>query len=164
MSVNNMDLLERKRNKIIILILIISFFILYAGLNVYEYVLKQNTAKFLDCLINERYEEAFNYINYKDKNNLEVEKGKAAWASKVKEGKEKGTYIESYGKVRVSYRDIQAICNVEITYKEEGKVKTYNSEISFSTIGGTKIESIYPISKLSYIFNHLFIKNSAYQL
>lgn len=75
-------------------------------------------------------------------------KEKAAWASKVKEGKEKGTYIESYSKVRVSYRDIQAICNAEITYREEGKIKTYNAEISCGTIGGTKIESTYPISKL----------------
>lgn len=148
MNANNMDLLERKRNKVILLILITSFFVLYAGLNVYEYALKQNTTKFLDSLINERYEEAFNYINYKDKNNLEVEKGKAAWASKVKEGKEKGTYIESYGKVKVRYRHNQAICNTEIIYKEEGKVKTYNAEVSFGTIGSTKIESIYPISKL----------------
>lgn len=148
MSVNNMDLLERKRNKIIILILIISFFVLYAGLNIYEYALKQNTTKFLDSLINERYEEAFNYIKYKDKNNLGVEKGKAIWALKVKEEKEKGTYIESYGKIKVRYRHNQAICNAEIAYREEGKFKTYNAEISYGTIGSTKIESIYPISKL----------------
>lgn len=148
MNANNMDLLERKRNKVIILILIISFFVLYAGLNIYEYVLKQNTAEFLDSLVNERYEEAFNYINYKNKDNLGVEKGKAAWALKVKKGKEKGTYIESYGKIKIRYRHNQAICNSEIVYKEEGKAKTYNVEISYGTIGSTKIESAYPISNL----------------
>ena len=148
MSVNNVDLLERKRNKIIVLILTMSFFVLYVGFNIYEYALKQNTAKFLNSLINEKYEEAFNYINYNNKDNLGIEREKATWTSKVKEGKEKGTYIESYGKIKVRYRHNQAICNSEIAYKEEGKAKTYNAEISYGTLGSTKIESTYPISKL----------------
>lgn len=108
-----------------------------------------NANKFFRNLINNNYEDAFQYLYYYDvasdlEPQISFSKAKSIWVNRVMGFKEKGIYIKKYTNLKVEIDDTYPHGKVNLLIVEDGQEKIKEMTLWFGpTNEGWKIGNIY---------------------
>jgi hypothetical protein len=100
-------------------------------------------------LVQENYEQAFEYVCYYDVASdlppqISYDTAKSVWVHRVKELKDKGTYVKGYKELIVRLDDTYPVGTVTLIIIDQGQEKTVKMDIWFgSSSGKWKVGNLY---------------------
>ncbi|MBY6037776.1 hypothetical protein KUV80_13980 [Fictibacillus nanhaiensis] len=111
--------------------LFLVFFVLYLGPDLWtKHKAKHSAGQFLNDVKNDNLEQAFNRIYFFDSafdEDVTIKKDAArkSWVTRIKQLKNKGTYIKSFERLRIRLNDGLPAGSVDMVMVENGKERVY---------------------------------------
>lgn len=146
-------LFKKMRNKIISFVSIALVIGVLAGIFGGSFLdgrkAQASAKRFFKNLVQENYEQAFEYVHYYDAASdlppqISKSKAKSIWIDRVKALKDKGTYVKGYRDLNIRLDDSYPVGTVTLIVIEQGQEKALNMDIWFGSFNGEwKVGNLY---------------------